>query len=134
MRPHLPAALPPSAALSIRKDAEITRQRDMAELYLDGQQAVGNDWPTAIQKFAALYQLDPNYIDVKKRLTDAYVQYGDRAAKENAWCLAAREYDRAGSIISDTQASQKYSQAMTRCKQGAVATPTLTAAAAATQF
>lgn len=120
------------AALTLRKDPEITRQRDMAELYLDGQQAVGNDWPTAIQRFTTLYQLDPNYDDVKKRLTDAHVQYGDRAAKGNAWCLAAREYDRAGALIPDILATQKYSQATTRCKQTANVTPTITAVAGIT--
>jgi len=116
------------AALTLRKDPEMLRQRDMAVLYLDGQQAAGNDLPNAIQKFLALYQQDSNYNDVKKRLVDAYVQYGDRAAKENAWCLAAREYDRANSLTSDSQSNQKYNQAITRCKQGALVTPTVTVA------
>jgi hypothetical protein len=39
------------AALAIRNDPEIVRQRDLAVLYLDGQQAVGYNWQTAIQKF-----------------------------------------------------------------------------------
>lgn len=116
------------AALGVRKDGEVLRQRDMAVLYLDGQQAANTDLPTAIQKFSTLYLQDQNYNDVKKRLFDAYLQYGDRAAKENAWCLAAREYDHANTLTSDSQANQKYNQAITRCKQGALMTPTPTVA------
>ena len=117
------------AALNVRKDPEVQRQRDLAVLYLDGQQAVGYDWVTAIQKFSALYQQDPNYNDVKKRLMDAYEQYGDRAAKEQAWCLAAREYDGALAFTNEAQIVQKRNNAMTRCKQAFIATPTAPVAA-----
>lgn len=112
------------AALNLRKDDQVQRQRDLAVLYLDGQQAIGYDYVTAIQKFSALYQQDPNYDDVKKRLTDAYDQYGDRAAKESAWCLAAREYEGALGITNDAQIAQKRTTAMNRCKQAFLPTPT----------
>lgn len=116
------------AALTIRKgDAEVQRQRELAVLYLDGQQAVGYNWQVAVQKFSALYQLDPNYNDVKKRLFEAHVQYGDAAAKQNAWCLAAREYEGALALANDATLAQKRAQAMALCKQAIVATPTPTA-------
>ncbi len=114
------------AALNVRKDPQVQRQRDLAELYLDGQQAVGYDYVTAIQKFSALYQQDPNYDDVKKRLIEAYDQYGDRAAKESAWCLAAREYEGALGITNDAQIAQKRTNAMNRCKQAVAPAPTAT--------
>ena len=111
------------SALTIRSgDAEIKRQRDLAELYLDGQQAVGYNWPVAIQKFSALYQQDPNYDDIKRRLVDAYSQYGDVAMKQNASCLAVREYDGALAISKDAAVSEKRAQAMTLCRQ-AIVTP-----------
>ncbi len=114
------------AALAIRgTSAEVQRQRDLAVLYLDGQQAVGYDWPTAIQKFSGLYQQDPNYDDVKKRLVDAYIQYGDLAARQNAWCLAQREYESALAITADATLSQKRGQASTLCRQAILATPTM---------
>ena len=113
------------SALAIRStDKEVARQRDLAVLYLDGQQAVGYNWQTAIQKFAALYQQDPNYDDVKKRLYDAYSTYGDLAAKQNSPCLAAKEYDGAIAITNDATVSQKRAQAMNLCKQAISATPT----------
>lgn len=118
------------AALNIRKDPQVQRQRDLAVLYLDGQQAIGYDYITAIQKFSALYQQDPNYDDVKKRLMDAHEQYGDRAAKESAWCLAAREYEGALGVTNDAQIAQKRTNATNRCKQAVAPTPTVPALAA----
>ncbi len=113
------------AALALRSgDPEVQRQRDLAVLYLDGQQAVGYKWDVAVQKFAALYQQEPNYDDVKTRLVDAYNQYGDLAMKQSAWCLAAKEYDGALAIVKDPQIGDKRAQAMGLCRQAVVATPT----------
>ena len=113
------------AALTIQNtDPEVVRQRDLAVLYLDGQQAVEYNWQTAIQKFAALYQQDPNYYDVKKRLVDAYLQYAELASRQNASCLAVREYDSALAITKDAAIADKRAQAMALCKQAIYATPT----------
>lgn len=118
------------SALTIRSgDAQIVQQRDMAQLYLDGQQADGYNWQTAIAKFAALYLQDPNYYDVRQRLDDAYVQYGDAANRQNAWCLAVKEYDGALAIATSPPVLDKRSQAMALCKQAIAATPTPAAAA-----
>lgn len=116
------------SALAIRNDdADVQHQRDLAVLYLDGQQAAGYNWALAIQKFSDLYKQDPNYDDVKRRLVDAYTQYGDLTGRQNAWCLAAREYDYALALVNDPQVSSKRAQAMTNCRQAIVATPTLAA-------
>jgi tetratricopeptide (TPR) repeat protein len=103
------------AALSIKSaDREVSRQRDLAVLYLDGQQAVGYNWKLAIQKFSTLYQQDPNYDDVKKRLFDAYINYGDLAAKQGAPCLAVNQYDGALALSNDANVSQKRTSSMDR--------------------
>jgi len=113
------------AALAIRNgDVQVVQQRDLALLYLDGQQAVGYNWQTAIQKFSTLYQQDPNYYDVKKRLVDAYTQYAELAMRQNASCLAVREYDGALAINKDATLTDKRTQAMSLCKQAISATPT----------
>jgi tetratricopeptide (TPR) repeat protein len=112
------------SALAIRNtDAEIKRQRDLAVLYLEGQQAFGYNWQTAVTKLSALYQQDPNYGDVKKRLYDAHIQYGDKACKEGAWALAQREYDGALALVNDPQLAQKRTQAPTICKRALTPTP-----------
>lgn len=116
------------SALMIRNDdAAVRRQRDLAVLYLEGQQAVGYNWQTAVQKFSALYQQDPNYDDVKKRLWDAHVQYGDKACKEGAWALAQREYDGALALMNDPQLAQKRAQVQRICQKPV--TPTLSGTA-----
>lgn len=112
------------SALTIRNDAEVRRQRDLAVLYLDGQQAVGYNWQLAIKNFSALYQQDPNYDDIKRRLSDAHVQYADLAAKQNSPCLAEREYNSALALISDAAVGQKRNQVAALCRQAISATPT----------
>lgn len=117
-------------ALSVRNgDAQVQTFRDLAVLYLEGKQAVGYNWQTAIQKFTLLYQRDPNYADVKKQLADAHAQYGDVAAKTSP-CLAAREYDSALALNQDAAVAQKRTQVMAQCKQVITSPPTPTATAA----
>jgi len=112
------------SALTIRRDPEVVRQRDLAVLYLEGQQAVGYNWQTAIKNFLALYQQDPNYDDVKKRLFEAYVNYADAAAKQNSPCLAERDYTNALNLFADAAVTQKRNQVALLCRQALVATPT----------
>lgn len=110
------------AALALRADDNVKRQRDLAVLYLEGQQAFGYNWQTAVSKLGALYQQDPNYADVKQRLYEAHIQYGDKACKEGAWALAQREYDGALALKNDWQLAQKRAQAQVLCKRSV--TPT----------
>lgn len=114
------------SALAIKNtDPEVVKQRDLAVLYLDAQMAVGINWQTAIQKFTVLYQQDPNYDDVKVRLADAHVKYGDVASKTSP-CLAAREYDSAASLVKDPSVDAKRVQAQQACKQAITNPPTPT--------
>lgn len=112
------------SALVLRNDPEVRRQRDLAVLYLDGQQAVGYNWQVVIKNFTALYQQDPSYDDIKKRLADAHVQYADLAAKQNSPCLAEREYNSALALIPDAAVGQKRNQVAILCRQAIAATPT----------
>jgi tetratricopeptide (TPR) repeat protein len=119
------------SALAIRNnDPEIKRQRDLAVLYLEGQQAFGFNWQTAVARLSALYQQDPNYGDVKQRLYEAHIQYGDKACKEGAWALAQREYDAALAMQYSAALAQKRAQVQTLCRKPA--TPTEAPVAAST--
>ncbi len=123
------------AAINMRNgDAEIQRQRDLAVLYLDAQQAVGYNWKLAIERFDALYKQDPNYDDVKQRLADAHENYGDLAMRENASCLALREYDSALALAKDTQLTNKRTQASAVCRAAVQVTPSPNASAAGNYF
>jgi type II secretory pathway pseudopilin PulG len=107
-------------------DPEVTKQRDLAVLYLEGKQAMGFNWQTAIQKFTALDSREPNFYDAKKQLFEAHWQYADIALKQNSPCLAAREYDSALILQQDASVSQKRTQAMNLCKQAIISPPTAT--------
>jgi tetratricopeptide (TPR) repeat protein len=123
------------AALAIQNgDAVIVHQRDLAVLYLEGQQSAGFNWQTAINKFAALYLQDPTYYDVKQRLVDAYTQYGELAFRQNAWCLAVKEYDGALAISQGASLGDQRAQAMALCKQAISATPTTAPVAGTESF
>lgn len=111
-------------ALAIRSaDQAVLRQRDLAMLYLDGQQAAGYNWKLAIEAFSELYRQDPKYYDVAARLVNAYTQYGDLAAKQGAWCLAVREYDGALAVTKDSALAEKRAQTMALCRQAVLVTP-----------
>lgn len=104
-------------------DANAQRQRDLARAYLQGQEAIGYDWGTAVTNFQKVYQADPNYYDVKKQLVNALLGNGDLAAKRGAWCIAAREYDRANQLSPSANLAANVSQANTNCV-AAVTSPT----------
>lgn len=110
-------------------DAKVLRDR--ATLYLNGARALDFDWQNAALSFQRLYELDPNFYDVKKQLLNALVNYGDLAAKQGAHCLASREYEKAVNLGADGAVASKLSAASASCKQAVTAptaTPTLASA------
>ncbi len=118
------------AALALRNnDPAIKRQRELATLYLEGQQYAGSRWDLAAQKFAAVHDKDPNYADVKKRLVEAHLMYGDIAMK-TAPCLALRSYENAAAVSNDPPVIQKRNQASAQCKERLASPPTPTLSAA----
>jgi tetratricopeptide (TPR) repeat protein len=109
-------------ALEMRPDdVDLQAQRRMAALYQTGQGYWEVDWQRAIDAFADLYALQPEYKDTKQRLHDAYVNYGESLAFEGQWCLAQEHFAQAMSIIPQESTEQKRLNAYTRC---VTATPT----------
>ncbi len=106
-------------------NADAQTLRDRVQLYLNGAQAKDSDWPTAASNFAKLYQQDPTFYDVKNQLLNALRQYGDAATKQEAYCVAAREYAEAAALDSGTDVATKLAQANASCKQ-AITAPTAT--------
>lgn len=102
-------------------DADLQAQRRMAALYQTGQSYWEVDWQRAIDAFADLYALDPEYKDTGQRLHDAYVGYGDSLADDDQWCLAREQFAEAVAIIPQESTEQKRVNAHTRC---VTATPT----------
>ena len=106
-------------------NAEAKSLRDRAQLYVSATRAMDSDWQSVVLDLQQLYQLDPNFYDVKPQLVNALTQYGDLASKQGAWCIAAREYDQAVSLDPGSAAASKLEQASASCRQ-AVLAPTAT--------
>jgi len=96
-------------------DADLQAQRRMAALYRTGQSYWEIDWQRAIDAFAALYALNPEYKDIKQCLHDAYVSYGDSLTNDGQWCLAREQFTEAVAIVSQQSTEQKRINAHTRC-------------------
>lgn len=115
-----------SAVLTLDpSNADAKSLHDRAQLYINATRVMGTDWQSAVLDLNQLYQLDPNFYDVKQQLLNALVQYGDVASRQGAWCVAAKEYDQAVTLGGGTDAQVKLTQASASCRQ-AVLSPTAT--------
>ncbi|MBI4674697.1 MAG: hypothetical protein HY741_23885 [Chloroflexi bacterium] len=115
------------AALAVDPNhAEARTLRDRALLYFHGVQAMGTDWANAVLTFQELYARDPNFADVKIKLRDAHIGYGDFANRQGAFCIAARELNAAVALGADAGVQAQAAAANASCKQ-AILNPTPTA-------
>ena len=108
-------------------DPEALVQRELTSLYLTGLDYWEADWIRAVESFLAIYQIDPEYKDVKQRLYDAYLNHGDLYASEEAWCLAEERYEQATALDSNEDVIAKRDDAAYRCQIAVVPTPVITA-------
>jgi len=70
-----------------------------------------------------LYEIDPDYRDVRQRLVGSYVALGDQAADEERWCDAAEAYTASLAIEQDEDIRERNQAAMESCKEAPTATP-----------
>ncbi len=110
-------------------DPEALVQRELASMYLTGLGYWEADWVRAVESFLAIYQIDPEYKDVKQRLYDAYLNHGDLYASEEAWCLAEERYEQAATLDSNEDVIAKRDDAAYRCQIAVVPTPVIAATA-----
>jgi len=96
-------------------DREISRQVDLATLYLSARAAWGNNWPQAIHYLEQLYTLVPDYLDVRMLLAQAYENYGDTLGTQSSWCAAETQYMQAAMLQPGEGIHGKYAKASWRC-------------------
>jgi len=108
-------------------DPEVLVQRELTSLYLTGLGYWEADWVRAVESFLAIYQIDPEYKDVRQRLYDAYLHHGDLYSSEEAWCLAEERYEQAAALDSNEDVIAKRDEAAYRCRIAAVPTPVIAA-------
>ncbi len=112
-------------ALALRPDMpEIRAVRDMAAAYLDALTYWYADWPKAIALLEELYARDPGYRDVRRRLQQAHVEYGESLDRQGRWCEAAAQYAAAIEVWNTPELASRHAELNTLCQQGAEASPT----------
>lgn len=103
---------------------DVLKQRKLAALYLTAISYWGADWDKAITNFNELYSIEPDYMDVKQRLYDAYISRGDLYSDQNQWCTAEDQYTLALEIQPDQAGEKKRVEANQLCL-GAAPTPAI---------
>lgn len=106
-------------------NAEARALRERTLLYVNGVHSMPDDWQNAVLALEELYRRDPNFYDVKTQLRAAHIGYGDFASQQDAYCIAAREYEAAVALGADANVAAQAALANDRCKQ-AVLNPTPT--------
>ncbi len=86
---------------------EVLEQRKSAALYLTAISYWGADWDKAITNLYKLYSIEPDYMDVKQRLYEAYMSNGDLYADQYEWCSAEDQYSLALEIQPDEDGKEK---------------------------
>jgi len=106
-----------SRALDLRpNDSQAIHLQNLARLYVDGLRFYGADWADAIDRFGALYTIDPQFKDVSTRLRSAHIAYGQQLADDNAWCEAATQFELALDLAADTSLEALAANAATECQ------------------
>ena len=77
----------------------IQQERHMTAQYVDVKTYWGADWAQVILLLEDLYQIDPEYRDVRFLLQRAHVQQGESLAGEEEWCAAASEFTSAIAVL-----------------------------------
>ncbi len=77
----------------------IQQERHMTAQYVDVKTYWGADWAQVILLLEDLYQIDPEYRDVRFLLQRAHVQKGESLASEEEWCAAASEFTSAIAVL-----------------------------------
>ena len=105
-------------ALVLQPDnVQVAHAKNLASLYTQGMGYWGADWGQAASSLQTLYRLAPDYRDVRDRLFEARVNYGDQLAASEEWCDASDQYARAVGIRAEAGTAAKRQAASSRCGQ-----------------
>ncbi|MCL6429476.1 MAG: hypothetical protein K6V36_01285 [Anaerolineae bacterium] len=103
-------------ALALQPDnPDAQLQLRLATLYQSGMSVWGVDWKKTLEDLSAVYALKPDYRDTAERLQRAYVEAGDAASSQSAWCDAVEYYKAALDLSSSPDVAAKRDEATQRC-------------------
>jgi hypothetical protein len=87
-----------------------------------------------VETYRQLYEINPDFLDVRQRLHDALVNLGDVYYEEGAWCVAESQYTEALGVKQSPEATTRRNDARELCVQAiAEASPSAEASAAPVQ-
>lgn len=98
------------------RDAAATVEQFKLSLYLEGLLVAPVDAEEAIDIFRQVYTEDQNYLDVEKRLAQAYETFGDELAEAEDWCNAEIQFLEANDLQRDRTLQRKIDNSNTRCE------------------
>jgi tetratricopeptide (TPR) repeat protein len=111
-------------------DPDVAELHQWLSLYMAGLSQWGVDWEKTAATFGQLYELNPDFLDVRQRLHDALVSLGDLYYAEGAWCMAESQYGFALEARQSEETATKRNEARELCVQAiAEATPSSVASA-----
>ena len=96
-------------------DDSTAGERNLARLYQTGRTYDSLNWQIAINNYEAIYTSAPGYRDVKARLLNAYIKFGDQLALLGGYCDAAGLYQHALAIKQTDDVNTKFQTATTAC-------------------
>lgn len=103
-------------ALTLQPDnSDVQQQRKLATLYQAALGTWGVNWRETIKDLTDLYALKPDYKDTSQRLLQAYIQAGNAAGAQSAWCDALEYYKGALALSSSPDLAAKRDDAAQRC-------------------
>jgi tetratricopeptide (TPR) repeat protein len=109
-------------------DPDTAELHQWISLYMDGLTHWGVDWERVVRTLRELYELNPDFLDVERRLHDALLNLGEVYYGQGAWCMAETQYGEAMRVIPSEAASGAHAEALDLCVQAiAEATPSLVA-------
>jgi tetratricopeptide (TPR) repeat protein len=122
------------SALELKPDDPDTAElHQWLTLYMDGLAHWGVDWEKAVGTLRELYELNPSFLDVGRRLHDALLSLGEVYAGQGAWCTAESQYAEAMRVMPSEAASAAHAEALNLCVQAvAEASPSVVASAVPT--
>lgn len=94
---------------------ELEFESFVASLYLDAVNATGVDFNRSVRKLTDLYNQVPSYRDVRQRLINEYINYGDTLVASAQPCGAVGQYQNALSVQDDVTVIAKRDAAQTAC-------------------
>jgi tetratricopeptide (TPR) repeat protein len=115
-------------------DPDTAELHQWVSLYMDGLAQWGVDWERVVGTLQELYELNPSFLDVERRLHDALLSLGEVYYGQRAWCMAESQYAEAIRVMPSEAASAAHAEALNLCVQAiAEATPSAVASAVPTE-